>query len=1466
MKLCLSAKRTALVAIGAALWASLAAAEEVREVVVSRTEQAPVIDGKFDDASWQHAGRCAPFLVAGGDEPARQQTGVRIVFTTEALYLAFECKDSEIVSTPRKHGDKVWYDDCVEVFFSPERKPDKVHHFVVNVDGARTWKRADERKYKPGVSWKAATQKSADGWTAEIEIPFKSFLVDRLRPRRGDLWGMKLTREDYAAAGGRAVEMSSWTAIGKNFSDPSAFGDLVFESRNLLANGGAEIDKDGDNLPDGWRFRIQGQDGFVDRPPNVRLDETARAEGRRSLRVARGDGNHTYITFEPVDLKPGVPHQFSVKLRLVLPNGALPRARITFGEGNQIVVRERFEDFKAVTLCSSLGAMPHLDLPAGTQGTGAIWWVDDARLEIASEYTEPGIRCLTGNEGDGDGAPGGAYTYHEGHARADFFPYYPLETTENGRSSGWLSFKAGKLTDGDRQNMVTWPMYYIMGHEACSVEFDLKRDYWITRIEVYSLVPSIGNCQLYLKPDGGELYTRAFLSYHPNVPSMPRRAYVRIGKVNAAARRVRLNMGLSSGKAGLSEVFIWGKDLEDREPLVEPCKLPGETKTEAIELAIAEPPKLPLFPMPQEFKEKSGRFTLDPATRILFVSSDDRARATAEVLRDEIRYETGVEIASIGELPQGPLGALKNAMIVGEPSKDKRFDDWVRKLSLALPKDSPQDQGYVLDVSPDVVVIAGCGPEGTFNGCMTLLQLVAYQGGHWCFRGARIRDWPDQPYRGLMYELSKKDDASIQRFFRAMARLKLNTILSMLNEPEKHVPIAEKYFVKVSPNLNQRSFMTFNNLEFVERYPGEDLAGIPGGNAKTGGGKWNVCPSNPKWWRMYEATAAKILPKYNGEFVNINMHEMGQLQNGSRWNVCSLCRARNMHGHELLAATINRIQDIFDKYDKRVLLFATFYGPGISYPGDAENDWEGKAPPLCNRKVANLIWRESGKAPGGIGERMAAMGFTTLSYEKSPGPHKYKGQQGIWVGFRIKPFNAMRLLHTAHLGWSPNKFDFGTPEFAAWVEKAMVRYNGVATGTDSPLHRSGDKEFFTLDLREVANRSFVDETAYDGKGWIDEGPTRDLRALKTGRRALNGVPFDLIGDREKDGRQCVMLHNPAYFNRALPHRVSIPLGRKAASLVFLHALDRAPAQASYKACNSLAGAYFMVYDDDTCVKYEINRRLNCLEWDNAYIGGGIKGDARGVDNGFLAWRGMTLGGQMASLYATEWVNPYPDRPIKRILFMATQKLQSFNPILIAATAIEPSPRDLELWRDKRVPLHPVADLAPQRPSGKPIDFANGRDESELAYVAPDGARFELERADNRHGIVSVHKPWHWAGHLVSDGNWAPRGRNTIAITFPKARPLCCVGLFGSTRDEDNYFLNYLPYWQKGRIDYQVHVSKDGKSFAEIGKATAYNPDDQGWRYHHFPAQPVKSVRIEIQQTEGQKVYGGIATVRLYEPN
>ena len=92
-------------------------------------------------------------------------------------------------------------------------------------------------------------------------------------------------------------------------------------------------------------------------------------------------------------------------------------------------------------------------------------------------------------------------------------------------------------------------------------------------------------------------------------------------------------------------------------------------------------------------------------------------------------------------------------------------------------------------------------------------------------------------------------------------------------------------------------------------------------------------------------------------------------------------------------------------------------------------------------------------------------------------------------------------------------------------------------------------QVFHVDLSGLANRALADEVEGDGQGgWSDQGPDSDMRNLPTGLQTLGQVPFNIL----KADKSIIVLKGSARPAGNLPDKVTIPVGRKADALFFLH--------------------------------------------------------------------------------------------------------------------------------------------------------------------------------------------------------------------------------------------------------------------------------------------------------------------------
>ena len=186
----------------------------------------PNIDGIPDEAVWSSAPVAGGFIQMQPNEgePASERTEARVLYGEDALYVAFRAYDREpekIVGQLARRDQQV-YSDWVIVAIDSYFDKRTAFQFRVNPVGVKTdtyhFNDTQEDDSWDAV-WDAAAHIDAEGWTAEIEIPYS-----QLRFEAGDelTWGIEFGREIA-----RREETSLWAPISRqDAAIVSKFGEL----------------------------------------------------------------------------------------------------------------------------------------------------------------------------------------------------------------------------------------------------------------------------------------------------------------------------------------------------------------------------------------------------------------------------------------------------------------------------------------------------------------------------------------------------------------------------------------------------------------------------------------------------------------------------------------------------------------------------------------------------------------------------------------------------------------------------------------------------------------------------------------------------------------------------------------------------------------------------------------------------------------------------------------------------------------------------------------------------------------------------------------------------------------------------------------------------------------------------------------------------------------------------------------
>jgi TolB-like protein len=192
-------------------------------VTAPRSDDAPRIDGRLDDAIWRGAARLTEFVQQSPLEgvPATEDTEVFIAYDDDNLYFGIYAhySDPSMVRAARVDRDQAGRgDDTVSVYFDTFLDQQRAYVFTLNGYGVQGDSLLDSRGGGGGGggggrggrrggfggvptgdrSWDALFASSGtlveDGWTAEMSIPFKSLRYPSVGSQ-AHRWGFQIARQ-----------------------------------------------------------------------------------------------------------------------------------------------------------------------------------------------------------------------------------------------------------------------------------------------------------------------------------------------------------------------------------------------------------------------------------------------------------------------------------------------------------------------------------------------------------------------------------------------------------------------------------------------------------------------------------------------------------------------------------------------------------------------------------------------------------------------------------------------------------------------------------------------------------------------------------------------------------------------------------------------------------------------------------------------------------------------------------------------------------------------------------------------------------------------------------------------------------------------------------------------------------------------------------------------------------------------
>jgi hypothetical protein len=183
-----------------------------------RTGGAVNVDGRLDEADWKIAPAAGDFIQTEPEEgrPATEATEVRVLFDDRNIYFGVICRDSRpdrIVANEMRRDAELQNNDFFEITLDTYNDHRNAFYFSVNPlgaqrDGLIRDEGANINREWDGI-WVVRTQRTGEGWTAEIAIPFRTL---RFNKDVDQTWGV-----NFGRSVARKREESYWTPILRNY-------------------------------------------------------------------------------------------------------------------------------------------------------------------------------------------------------------------------------------------------------------------------------------------------------------------------------------------------------------------------------------------------------------------------------------------------------------------------------------------------------------------------------------------------------------------------------------------------------------------------------------------------------------------------------------------------------------------------------------------------------------------------------------------------------------------------------------------------------------------------------------------------------------------------------------------------------------------------------------------------------------------------------------------------------------------------------------------------------------------------------------------------------------------------------------------------------------------------------------------------------------------------------------------------
>lgn len=331
--------------------------------------------------------------------------------------------------------------------------------------------------------------------------------------------------------------------------------------------------------------------------------------------------------------------------------------------------------------------------------------------------------------------------------------------------------------------------------------------------------------------------------------------------------------------------------------------------------------RISIIPQPRQLTANGETFQLDRAHIVLADrrSAEDRFAAT------DFGQEFGLKIRG---------GRDRKAIVIGVINL-RTVEKALHAAKIPIPANL-NEEGYVLHVGANGVIVAGGSAAGVFYGLQTLKQLVRGEGRTAFIPGVHIVDWPAMRWRGVSDDISRGPVPTvdyIKRQLRTFAAYKLNLhsfymehAFSSTSHPligpdggsltpaeiRELVQYAKSYHIELVPE--QQTFGHLHKALKLEKY--NPLAETPYGDV--------LSPQQEGTYKLIADWYRELNELFPSQFFHIGADETFELGQGQ-----SREAARTRGVGAVYFEHLNRVRDLLKPYNRKLIFWGDI---ALSHP------------------------------------------------------------------------------------------------------------------------------------------------------------------------------------------------------------------------------------------------------------------------------------------------------------------------------------------------------------------------------------------------------------------------------------------------------------------------------------------------------------------------------------------------------